>query len=314
MELFTNREVEINEIFLPVIKEQKVQLFLQRDDLLHPNVSGNKWRKLKYGLGNFDRNKYKGVLSFGGAFSNHLTATSAACKILGIPFVAVIRGEKPDIFNASLKMLEENGDVLIWISRSRFKELRQKKWPNPFEDKFNDFLIIPEGGSGKLAIKACEDISDTWNGNYDFACCSIGTGTTFSGMVRGLDNDTIAMGFVMLKDQNYLNEDIKNLIEPSKNEYYLDRNYHFGGFGKTSDELIQFMNEFYEQTKIKLDPIYTGKLIFGLIDKIKKGDFPMGSKIIAIHTGGIQGIDGFNEMQTKKNKPCLNYSAKKRDK
>lgn len=300
-------DIPIQKIYNPLLIEKKVGFYIQRDDLLHKDVSGNKWRKLEYCLKNYDRHLHEGIISFGGAFSNHLVATSAACKLLKIPFIAYIRGDKPKELNHSIKFLEDQGAILHWVSRSDFRDLRTNNWPNPNPKDYRNFLIIPEGGQSELAVESCMHISQFWDIEYDFACCSIGTGTTFSGLVNGLvSKKTKCLGFVMLKDKGYLSDEISKMTKHSN--YDLNRDYHFNGFGKVNDDLIEFLNVFYQNTKIPLDPIYTGKLVYGLFDLIEKNYFPEGSRIIAIHTGGLQGIHGFNALRRKKGKSILNYS------
>lgn len=299
-------KVKIQQIFLDVLTSFGVELFIQRDDLLHEEVSGNKWRKLSNVLMDFDRNKNDGVISFGGPFSNHLAATSEACKLLDIPFVAYVRGYKSSELSVTLQKLLSNNHKIHWCSKEEFKTLRSKNWPNPSVEEYGKYLIIPEGGSGSLALKACADISINWEEKFDYACCAIGTGTTFSGMVNGLPKVTKGLGFVMLKDRNYLDDEVLKMVYKNPN-YQLNRDYAFNGFGKVNDELIEFMNEFYINTEIKLDPIYTGKLLFGILDLVKRNYFKRGSKIIAIHTGGLQGINGMNSKRIKKGQSVLNY-------
>lgn len=308
MEIVIQKDIPIEKVELDVFNRKHIEVYLQRDDLLHKDVSGNKWRKLKYALKDYDRETYDGILSFGGAFSNHLAATAAACHLLDIPFVAFVRGEKPNGLNSTLAFIESSGAKIEWLNRTDFKELRDKGWPNPDLERYSNFMVIPEGGRSDLAIKSCEEITENWEGQaYDFACCSIGTGTTFSGLVNSLTGlQTKCLGFVMLKDQGYLTKEIEGMT--TGNNYELIRDYHFNGFGKVTDELIDFLNRFYEKNKIPLDPIYTGKMMYGIANLAENDFFPVGSKIIAIHTGGLQGIKGCNEQRRKKNKSILEYS------
>jgi len=299
-------DIPIEKIELDLFKRKNIEVYLQRDDLLHKDVSGNKWRKLEYGLREYDRSKFDGILTFGGAFSNHLAATAAACQLLEIPLVAYIRGEKPIKLNDTLQFILNKGATLVWINREEYRELRTRNWPNPNVEIYNRYLVIPEGGQSEMAVKSCMDISKYWGNDYDYACCSIGTGTTFSGMVNGLkDRSTKSLGFVMLKDKHYLDDEILKMTLSSN--YKLNRAYHFNGFAKVTDELIHFLNTFYKVTQIPLEPIYTGKMMYGICDLAEQDYFPKGSEIIAIHTGGLQGIPGFNARRRSKGKSVLEY-------
>ncbi len=308
MEISIRKDIPIEKVELDIFRGKKIEVYIQRDDLLHKDVSGNKWRKLKYTLKEYDSDRFDGILTFGGAFSNHLAATAAACKLLNIPFTAIIRGDKPKELNSTLAFLINQNSTLEWVSRSEYRKLRDENWPNPNSDLYRNYLVIPEGGYSDLAIQSCMEISKFWNQSFNFACCSIGTGTTFSGMVNGLkQTDTRSIGFVMLKDKEYLTKEILDMT--NSENYILNREYHFNGFAKVTDELVDFLNEFYDQTNIPLDPVYTGKMMFGICDLAKRDFFPESSKIIAIHTGGLQGILGCNMVRAKKGKTTLKYGV-----
>lgn len=299
-------DIPLEEIKLNLFKEKKVEVYLQRDDLLHKDVSGNKWRKLEFALRHYDRQKYNGIISFGGAFSNHLAATAAACRLLDIPFIAFIRGEEPKKANPTICFLQEQGAKLHWVSRDFFRNLREKHWPNPEPEIYKGYLVIPEGGSSQMAIRSCMEMSKYWRSRFNFACCAIGTGTTFAGMVNGLENtETQSIGFIMLKDKGYLTPEIEKMT--THGNYVLNRDYHFNGFAKANDTLVEFLNWFYTETEIPLDPVYTGKLMYGIYALVEKDFFPEKSKIVAVHTGGLQGISGFNEQRKKKGKSILKY-------
>lgn len=303
-ELNFDRIARIDEVFFEQLIKKNIRLSIQRDDLLHSEVSGNKWRKLKYVVEGYNKDMYSGILTFGGPFSNHLAATASACNIYGIPFVAVVRGEANDN-NVTLDFIKRCGGEIRFVDRAKFRELREENWPNPFLDDFPNALILPEGGSSKEARRSCEEISMHWKTNYSHVCCAIGTGSTFSGLVNGLQSEqTKALGFVMLKDKGYLDDELCSFIE-SNHKYEIKRDYHFNGFGKVNDELIEFMNYFFDETGILLDPVYTGKLLYGIFDLIKKKYFKPGSHIIAIHTGGLQGITSMNNLLERKKKPLI---------
>lgn len=303
-ELNFDRIARMDEVFFDLFIQKGIRLSIQRDDLLHPEVSGNKWRKLKLVIQDFDKEKYSGIMTFGGPFSNHLSATASACKNYNIPFVAVVRGEGGEN-NSTLKFIEDCGGEIRFVGRAKFRELREQNWPNPLLNEFPNVLTLPEGGSSEKARLSCEEISLHWKSNFTHVCCSIGTGSTFSGLVNGLQNiQTKALGFVMLKDKGYLDDDLNSFIESNK-PYKVNRDYHFNGFGKVNDDLIKFMNYFFTETGILLDPVYTGKLLYGIFDLIEKDYFKPGSHIVAIHTGGLQGIAGMNRMLERKKKPLI---------
>lgn len=301
MHLDFNCESEIVKVDISAFTSKNVELFIQRDDLLHEDVSGNKWRKLKLVLETYDFSKYKGILTFGGAFSNHLSATAAACSLYNIPFVAVVRGEENSQGSPTLDFIRKKGGIIHFVTRSEFKDFRSRGWSNPYPNLYSDFLILEEGGSSQIARESCEEISRHWDDDYSYVCCPIGTGSTFSGLMNGISNKTKGLGFVMLKDRGYLTDEINSFIT-NDSEFSLIRDYHFNGFGKVTDELIEFINTFKVHTGIQLDPIYTGKMLFGILDLIIKDYFKDGCKIIAIHTGGLQGIKAMNQQRSKKGK------------
>ncbi len=303
-----NPPVQIQELTFDLLKQKKVQLFIQRDDLLHPHVSGNKWRKLKYNVLEAKKLGKDTLLTFGGAFSNHIAATAAAAQLSGLRSIGIIRGKDADPENPTLKFAQSCGMELVMIDRSQFRELRDNQWAGAVLDSYSKAYVLPEGGSNKLAVKGCSEMVEDWSEQYDFACCALGTGATFAGLVNGVPENTRCLGFPAIKDQGYLQGEVEEfLIENNSKDWQLIRDYHFGKYAKVNDELIQFMNQFYKETGIPLDPVYTGKMLFGLIDMIQNDYFPAETKIIAIHTGGLQGVAGINVQLAKKGKELLNY-------
>jgi 1-aminocyclopropane-1-carboxylate deaminase len=305
-----NPLVQIQEINIALLKEKGVQLFIQRDDQLHPFVSGNKWRKLKYNIVQAKKEAKEGLLTFGGAYSNHIAATAAAAEESGLKSIGIIRGEDVDISNPTLGFAKDCGMELMLVSRSDFRKYREERWQPEFLMNYPEYYILPEGGSNDLAVKGCAEISEYWERNYDYACCALGTGATFSGLVNGSREDkTVCIGFPALKDRGYLSEEVSQFLEGEQvGEWRLIRDYHMGGYAKVNDSFIQFLNQFYKETAIPLDPVYTGKMIFGLMDLIQKDYFPVGSTILAVHTGGLQGIAGVNDRQEKKGGLQLQYT------
>lgn len=267
---------------------------IKREDLIHPFVSGNKFRKLKYNLEEFLDKGYDTLVTFGGAFSNHIAATAFACKENRINCVGVIRGDElPSKINDNhtLKFAQENGMKFEFVSRSLYKEKESEDFNNYLKSKYGNCYILPEGGTNVLAVKGCEEIVTEEDREYDFICCAVGTGGTISGIINSVLPHQKVLGFPALKG-DFLQSEIRKFVE--NNNWSLVSDYHFGGYGKITEELVDFMNQFYRETKIPLDPVYTGKMVFGIMDLINKGYFPRNAKILMIHTGGIQGIQGMN--------------------
>ncbi len=282
-----------------VLKEKNIHLFIKREDLNHPTIQGNKFRKLKYNLAQAKADGKKTLLTFGGAFSNHIYATAAAGTAFGFSTIGIIRGEKPKNPNPTLLFAEKNGMQLHFISRSEYKEKQEPTFISQLKELFGDFYLIPEGGTNDLAIKGCEEIpAEVLEQKLgpDYYTLPVGTGGTITGIISGLakkNSNSKIIGFPSLKG-DFLKGEIEALLKSPHTNWKLQTDYHFGGYAKHKPELISFINEFKELHNIPLDPIYTGKMMFGIFDLIKKGFFPRDSTILAIHTGGLQGIEGFN--------------------
>ncbi|MFK7948090.1 MAG: 1-aminocyclopropane-1-carboxylate deaminase/D-cysteine desulfhydrase [Saprospiraceae bacterium] len=279
-------------------KDKQLNLFIKREDLNHPTIQGNKFRKLKYNLAKAKAEKHTQILTFGGAFSNHIYAVAAAGKAFDIPTIGVIRGERIEPLNPTLQFAEANGMQLHFVTRSAYRNKHQPEFIQDLKSKFGDFFLVPEGGSNELAVKGCAEIVDEIEINYDYICSAVGTGGTLSGLIIGTNNHGKVLGFPALKGGNFLQKDIQKLLDKNAKNYtnwQLITDYHFGGYAKFKPELINFINYFNQQFNIQLEPIYTGKMLFGIFDLIEKDFFEKGSTIIAIHTGGLQGIDGFNQ-------------------
>ena len=283
------------------LENSLIKLFMRREDLIHPFVSGNKFRKLKYNLEQAQKEKLHSLLTFGGAFSNNIAATAFAGKENGFETIGVIRGEELASKiqeNPTLKFAKECGMKFEFVSREKYKTKDSNEFISELAQKFGSFYLIPEGGTNDLAVKGCEEILTDRDSDYDFICCSIGTGGTIAGLINSSFSHQKVLGFPSLKG-NFLKEDICKFV--TNTNWDINSKYHFGGYAKVSDELIFFMNNFYSKYKILLDPIYTGKLVFGVIDLISKNYFPLHSKILIIHTGGVQGIAGMNLKLKSKN-------------
>ncbi|WP_276165495.1 1-aminocyclopropane-1-carboxylate deaminase/D-cysteine desulfhydrase [Zobellia alginiliquefaciens] len=294
------------EVHLPILAQKGVSLVIKREDRIHPLISGNKYRKLKYNLEEAKAEGFGTLLTFGGAFSNHIAATAYAGKIHNLKTVGVIRGEEIAQKwqeNSTLKLAQSHGMKFKFVSRDLY---RQKETPNFLEElknEFGDFYLLPEGGTNPLAIKGCQEILAPADADFDVICCAVGTGGTIAGISNAASSSQKVLGFPALKG-DFLQEDICKFA--ARNNWELQSDYHFGGYAKVTGELVDFMNTFFKKTKIQLDPIYTGKLLFGIMDLVQKDYFSPKTNILAIHTGGLQGIEGMNRILQKKKLPLIN--------
>ncbi len=287
--------------------ELGIDLYLKREDRIHPMISGNKYRKLKYNILEAKKLGFKKLLSFGGAFSNHIAAVASVGKEFDFDTIGIIRGEELQRKineNPTLNFAQSCGMQFKFVDRASYREKNTLEFIDKLEKDFGHFYLIPEGGTNELAIKGCEEILTKDDVDYDFICCSVGTGGTISGLINSSKPDQQILGFPALKG-DFLKKEIVKFAQKSNWELITD--YHFGGYAKVTKELIDFINAFKMNTKIQLDPVYTGKMMFGIMDLIDKGFFPKGSKILAIHTGGLQGILGMNKLLTKKELPIILY-------
>ena len=283
----------------------EITLHIKREDLIHPFISGNKFRKLKYNLLKAKEEKKTKLLTFGGAFSNHIAAVAFAGMENNFETIGIIRGDELEsqIYeNPTLLFAQECGMKFQFVSREEYQNKTTDLFIEKLKNIYYDFYLIPEGGANLLAVKGCEEILTEKDSQFSHICCSIGTGGTISGLINSAQLYQKIIGFPSLKG-DFLSDDIRKFAVKSNWEFVTD--YHFGGYGKINEELVRFINDFYHQTKIPLDPIYTGKMMFGIVDLIQKGYFPKGSKILAIHTGGLQGIKGMNNYLKNKNLPQI---------
>ncbi len=292
-----------------LLKKKKITLAVKREDLLHEHISGNKFRKLYYNIIAAKEKNYDTLLTFGGAFSNHIAATAAAGNEYGIKTIGVIRGdelgknlEKTLSENPTLKFAYEQGMRFYFVSRATYRKKTEPEFIRELFKLFGNFYLVPEGGTNELAVKGTEEILTKEDKEFDYICCAIGTGGTIAGIINSSLPHQKILGFPALKE-NFLHHNIQKYV--SKNNWKLIRDYHFGGFAKVNQKLIEFINTTYSLHNLPLDPVYTGKMMFGIVDLIKKDYFPEGSKILAIHTGGLQGKLGMNTRLFKKNLPLL---------
>ncbi|MCL5246876.1 pyridoxal-phosphate dependent enzyme [Cellulophaga sp. 20_2_10] len=294
------------QVQLPILSEKKISLYIKREDTLHPFISGNKFRKLKYNLLQAQKLNAKSILTFGGAFSNHIAATAYAGKENGIKTIGVIRGEELASkwqHNPTLSFAKDNGMEFKFISREAYREKNSPDFLASLETEFPNSFMLPEGGANDLAVKGCEEILTTDDRMFNIICSAVGTGGTIAGIINSTSKNQRVLGFPALKG-DFLKEDICKFAQNTNWELLKD--YHFGGYAKVSQELIAFINYFKRETNISLDPVYTGKMLFGILDLVHKDYFAPGTKIVAIHTGGLQGIKGMNSLLKKKKLPLIN--------
>jgi len=282
-----------------------VTLYIKREDLLHPHISGNKYRKLKYNLQQARLENKTTLLTYGGAYSNHIAATAATGKEFGFNTIGVIRGEELSTeipSNPTLHFAKSNGMQLHFISRENYRLKDTAGFFKKLEQQFGDYYLIPEGGTNNLAIKGCEEILTQEDECFDFICTAVGTGGTISGLINISEAHQKVIGFSALKG-DFLNEEVKKWTE--KSNWHITDAYCFGGYAKINSDLIEFINQFKQETGIQLDPVYTGKMMYGIYNMIREEIFPKNSRILAVHTGGLQGIAGMNENLKKRNLPLI---------
>jgi len=289
----------IHEIVDSLLETKEVQLFVKREDLIHEHISGNKWRKLYYNIKQAKLDGSRLLATFGGAYSNHIAATAAVGKSYDFNTIGIIRGEECKELNPTLKFAKSCGMTLIYMNREDYRNKTHPNILNKYLKDYRNYYLIPEGGTNTLAVKGCEQILENVDKSFDIITCACGTGGTISGIINGLSAHQQAIGFTALKGADFLYEDIQKYVH--QDNWRLNLNYHFGGYAKVNAALVSFMNNFYVEHKFRLDPVYTAKMMYGLWDLIEKDYFRRGTKILAIHTGGLQGIEGMNQKLNRKN-------------
>jgi len=289
----------VTQIHSPLLNQHKVQLFIKRDELIHPDIQGNKWRKLKYNLAAARANNQHTLLSFGGAYSNHLHALAAAGKYFNFKTIGIIRGESHTPPNPSIADMLNWGMHLKYVSRAEYKNKTSQVFIKKLKQEFKHFYLIPEGANNADGIKGCAELLTELDEDYDYICSEIGSGTMFSSLIKNNKKpQTKFLGFAVMKNPQ-LETDIKNQLshsEDHKTDWKINHQYHFGGFAKTTAELNAFIIDFKKTHHIQLEPVYSGKMLYGIFDLINKGYFKQGSKILAIHGGGLQGLRGFPQL------------------
>ena len=262
---------------------------VKRLDQIHPQISGNKFFKLKYNFLEAQKQGLNKVLTFGGAYSNHIAATAYAAHLFGFKSVGIIRGEelaaKP--LNSTLATAQQFGMQLHFVSREQYRLKDQPEYLAALNQQFPEHFIIPEGGTNPLAIQGCKEILNTDDlQNYDVICCAVGTGGTISGIIEASSEHQKILGFSALKG-DFLQRDVQQWT--TKKSWKITDAYSGGGYAKTTLKLLHFMQAFEAEHNIPLEQVYTAKMMAGLFDLIEQNYFPHGSRILVIHTGGLQG-------------------------
>lgn len=289
MQALSFESISVDEIELPILTEKNISLSVLRLDKIHPVIAGNKWFKLKYYLDRAKEENKHHILTFGGAFSNHVVATAAAGKLNHYKTTGIIRGERPKTLSHTLALAQEFGMELFFVSR---EDYRNRILPNELRSETGNFFFIDEGGYGIEGAQGASEILDHCEKeNYSHIAAAAGTSTMLAGLISATSVQQKIIGISVLKNNNSVEDDLLNLLshENKSKDFKIIYSYHFGGYAKHTSELINFMNEFYRTTSIPSDFVYTGKLFFGINDMIKNGAFAAGSKILMIHSGGLQG-------------------------
>lgn len=289
---------------LELLKQCGVTLHIRREDLLFPELSGNKYRKLKYNLEVARKMGHTRLLTFGGAFSNHIHASAAAGKLFGFQTVGFIRGDELSRIplNPTLEDARKAGMELVFLPRSQYDLRNTSEFQEQLLSQYGPGYIVPEGGTNALAVKGCSEILQSGDASYDFICCAVGTGGTLAGLVHASGNHQQVTGYSALKAAD-LEKELEGFIP--RGNWQLRQTAHFGGYARITPDLVAFINDFKRRTGIPLDPVYTGKMIFGILEDIRNQHIPSGSRVLALHTGGLQGIRGMNQQLAKKTLPLL---------
>lgn len=299
------KQVITQEIDYPGFDLHGCSVYLRREDQRHVHISGNKWHKLKYNMIYALEAGYSSLLTFGGAYSNHIVATAVAAHQAGIPSIGVIRGEELyDLVDAnpSLSLAKAYGMEFKFVSREVYREKDSPEFLEELRKAYPNTYIIPEGGNNALAVKGCKEILQEGDEVYQAIATAVGTGGTMTGIVKASWEHQKVVGFSVLSGC-FQEEVLKKHTD--KTNYLITDAYCFGGYAKIDTSLIDFINDFKQKTGVPLDPVYTGKMLFGLREQIQKGFFAENSKILAIHTGGLQGIAGMNLFLAKKKLPQI---------
>ncbi len=289
--MLTYTPTPIQEIFDPLLDQYGIRLLIKREDQNHLHISGNKWWKLKYNLEEARRLSKNTVLTFGGAYSNHIYSTAAAAKECGFQSIGIVRGEETLPLNPTLQFATENKMTIQFVSREEYREKNKPEFINKLHDQFKNFYLIPEGGTNALAIKGTTEFARQYLSKieFDFLFLPVGTGGTLAGIINGLAGENKIIGVPVLKNGGFLEAEIKPYLNQDFSNWSLLTEYHHGGYAKNTPALLAFIREMEIKHQLPLDHVYTGKLMWAVMEEIKKGVFVKGSTILVLHTGGLQG-------------------------
>ena len=288
--IFASMKIESYEIFNDLFKKYNVKVFIKRLDKIPNSVTGNKYFKLKYNILQAKKNSCKQIITFGGAFSNHVLATSIISKENNLKSIAFIRGEETLPINPTLNIAASNGMKIFYLSRTEYRNKHNPEFQEKLKLKYDDSYILEEGGTNFLAIKGTQEIISDED-SQDYICCPIGTGGTISGIINKSKTDQKVIGFMSLKNKIDVQRDIS--LFANKKNWILNHEFTFGGYAKYNKELVSFISNFYKKYNIPLDLVYNAKMFYGIYDLIKKRKI-MNCSILLIHTGGLQGNLGMN--------------------
>jgi 1-aminocyclopropane-1-carboxylate deaminase len=296
---------ELQTLHHPIFTEHNVRVQVKRDDIIHPIISGNKWRKLKYNLEHVqDKQDYQGILTFGGSYSNHIHALAFACYQQSIPCIGIIRGEEHYANNFTLSWARYWGMKLHFVNRTTYRQRHDSEYLAQLQHDFPDYFIIPEGGSNEFAIPGVADIMFELNQQTDFdtLITPTGSGGTLAGLITGdlqsSDTQHKILGIAVLKGADYLKSEVEKLVPNSSDEHtnwHLLTDFHRGGYAKFSPCDAKKILEFNQVTGVDFEPVYSGKMILALFDLLNQGYFAKGERIVLLHTGGMQGVGGMIE-------------------
>jgi 1-aminocyclopropane-1-carboxylate deaminase len=288
MDIIDESKIEIQSLTQEWIGNDSISIDMLRLDLIHPIISGNKWYKLRHNIECAAQHGYNTILTFGGPYSNHLSATAGTAKAYGLSSIGIVRGNGQ--ITETLKQCDEMGMELYFISREEYKQKENPEFLETLSAQLGKPYVIPEGGANELGRTGSEKIEWEIPEGYTHVCVSVGTGTTFIGLRNALSPDIHLLGFVPMKQGTYLAEEIKLHLKKGRDvNWQLFDQWHFGGFGKCNEQLTDFMNDFYRSNNIPLDVVYTAKMMYGISQMKDNGRFPVGARILCIHTGGLQG-------------------------
>jgi 1-aminocyclopropane-1-carboxylate deaminase len=292
-------ESKLQTISHPLFEKHQLHVSIKRDDSIHPIISGNKWRKLKFNLDFAKMHNYTGVISFGGSFSNHIHALAFSCQQQGLKSIGIIRGEKEYASNFTLSMSIKWGMELNFVDRKTYRLREDEDYLAELQEAHPDYLIVPEGGSNALALPGVGEVITELNHQceFDTLLTPVGSGGTLAGLIKADNNQHQLIGIAVLKQNGYLRDQVNNLLEEPLNytQWQIMYEFHRGGYAKfNKDDAYKILN-FSKQTGFTFEPVYSGKMILALLDLIEQGFFPKGHRIVILHTGGLQGIGGLIE-------------------